>query len=70
MNKRSCDTCEFLGKYNDDFHTVCRRYPPVKNKSDRECWPSVYPSDWCGEWQPNDKHRAALAAAAYAEVDP
>lgn len=62
----SCQTCRFADMAivhfapgdqhpeGDQPATVCHRYPPQALAFDGEAaytWPTVFPGDWCGEYQ-------------------
>lgn len=47
-----CDQCRFFAV--GELANRCHRYPPPN------LWPSVNPSDWCGEWQASEAAQKAL----------
>ena len=63
MNQRNqkCQNCRFYN-VNKKLFTItrgkCHRYPPqlyFENKDDPSEFPIVVSTNWCGEWQPNNR---------------
>jgi hypothetical protein len=58
--ERSCKTCEYAHEskpIGGIGGIECRRQPPMWTESTRvgSRFPSVMPTDWCGEYSPADK---------------
>ena len=63
MNQRNqkCQTCRFY-KAEKALLTItrgkCHRFPPqytFETRDDPSVFPVVVSSNWCGEWQPNNR---------------
>lgn len=53
-NPRSCEFCRFFQESNGDNIGQCRRYAPRPGYSNIDHyphWPTVFTSNWCGEWK-------------------
>jgi hypothetical protein len=58
---QSCSTCRYSNQWADPdgIGMHCRRHPPKVNRdpSDFAEFPLVFPSDWCGEFQPKSEEK-------------
>jgi hypothetical protein len=51
----TCVMCAFFSPYYPPGGGgECRLYGPTAGERGSRVWPSVGPSDWCGEWQSVD----------------
>ena len=70
--ERRCETCTFFYALKNS----CRRNPPkvepiaaptpIPGRMQVQwvgAWPNVEPSDWCGEYQPNEETRSKAGEA-------
>jgi len=46
LQKPECRFCRY-----HDPSGVCRRYPPVRDRTGDFSWPTVSSGSWCGEFQ-------------------
>lgn len=60
--EENCKTCNFnVPKPDNQTYGNCHRYPPTVSrptdfgKPKVPIGPTVYETDWCGEWQPKSK---------------
>lgn len=57
---QTCETCRFHGVLVGQVskYDQCRRHAPVMSEMGSmqigDCWPSVRPTDWCGDYEPKD----------------
>ncbi len=68
MERPTCKTCVFWGKY-DENQGICRRLPPnsmmylwprADTPSETTTWPEVWEGDWCGEHPQFPRYLASL----------
>jgi hypothetical protein len=57
MPKANCGNCAFSKADEAYRDLLCVKSAPVRSRSGSgdAVWPVVITSDWCGEYQPNEK---------------
>ena len=47
----TCEACAYFKPYCGTCHGQCRRHAPVeRDYSAKPVWPTVYETEWCGDY--------------------